>query len=122
MDLTVRQNDFVQQLMEFRTTYLRGLARATVDLDFRKALTAPGASLKVLEETFGYTCPFFLNLVLHDNAARAPRVNPSQGCVMTLPYWGESITVYVPRKPALPPEKQMDALAAYYHENPWFLQ
>ena len=45
---------------------------------------------------------------------------------MTLPYWGEEIIVYVPRKPSIggnpvPPEVQLDALAAYYHQNPWFL-
>jgi ribosomally synthesized peptide (two-chain TOMM family) len=117
------QIDFIQQLMDFRTTYVRAVARATVDLQFRKELTKEGGNpLSVLHEEFGYRCPWGLTLVLNDDPNRGPRVNPATGTVMTMPYWGESITVSIPKKPAGDAKVQMDALAAYYHENPWFLQ
>jgi ribosomally synthesized peptide (two-chain TOMM family) len=118
----VQGTDFIQQLLDFRTTYVRGVARATVDLEFRRVLTEPGGNpLRVLHEVFGYTCPFDLTLVLQDLVDRGPRVNPANGVVMTLPYYGESITVYIPKRPSGDPRVQMDALAAYYHENAWFL-
>lgn len=113
--------DFTQQIMDFRTSYVRAVARASVDLPFREQLTNPkNDPLKILEEAFGYKCPWDLTLVLHDDPQRAPRLNPAQGRIMTLPYWGETITVFIPRKPAGDARTQLDALAAYYHENPWF--
>jgi ribosomally synthesized peptide (two-chain TOMM family) len=115
--------DFIQQLMEFRTTYLKAVARASVDLAFRQDLTREGGDpLAVLHTAFGYECPWALKVVIHDSPERGPRVNAAGGAVMTLPYWGESITVYLPKKPAGDAREQMDALALYYHENPWFLQ
>lgn len=112
--------DFIQQLLNFRTSYLRGVARATVDADFRAKLIAD--PLGTLEQAFGYRCPWFMTLELRDDSATAPRLDPAAGTVLTLPYLGESITVYLPPRPASDdPTVVMDALAAYYHENPWFL-
>ena len=116
------KSDFSQQIMDFRAAYLRAVARASVDERFRQRLTTEGQSLKVLREEFGYDCPWALTLELKDDPRRGPRLNPAKGRVMTLPYWGEAITIYIPRKPSGSPATQLDALAAYYQENPWFLR
>ena len=124
------RGDFTKQLMDFRTNYLRAVARASVDLPFRQELTQPGNAFEVLRKAFGYECPWSLTLKLCDNSQTGPRLNPASGRVMTLPYWGESLTIYIPHKPkyddSVPYEvqvqNQLDALAAYYNQNTWLLQ
>jgi len=124
------RGDFTKQIMDFRTTYLRAVARASVDLPFRQELTQPGNAFGVLRKAFDYDCPWSLTLKLCDNYQKGPRLNPASGRVMTLPYWGEALTIYIPRKPvyesSVPYEvqvrNQLDALAAYYNQNTWLLQ
>lgn len=117
------KSDFTQQIMDFRAAYLRAVARASVDLPFRQELTKlDGNPLEVLKKEFDYECPWALSLELRDNPLKGPRLNPAKGRVMTLRYWGEAITVYIPRKPPGDVKQQLDALAAYYQLNPWFLR
>jgi ribosomally synthesized peptide (two-chain TOMM family) len=124
------RGDFTKQIMDFRGTWLRAVARASVDLDFRKDLVTASqngkdGALTFLKDTFDYDCPWELTLVVHDDTRKGPRLNPANGRVMTLPYWGESLTIFIPHKSKIPskdPKDQMDALAAYYHENSWLLR
>src|SRR5262245_37916394 len=107
----------VQQLMEFRSIYLKAVSRAAIDLAFRQELTA-GNPLEVLKREFGYTCPWMLNLQLLDDPRLGPRLNQAAGVIMTLPYVGERIVVYLPKKPSDDARVTMDALAAWYHQFP----
>lgn len=132
-----RRTDFISQIMEFRTAYLKAVARATVDLDFRQRITKTGsyakekediATLDILKSEVNYQCPWDMTLKLLDSSDNGPRVNAANGTVMTRPYRGEIITIYIPNRPDLShyPEKErpavlMAALAAYYHENQYFL-
>jgi hypothetical protein len=60
--------DFIDQIMKFRTAYLRAVARASVDLAFREDLTNPhNHPLKILREECGYNGTWDLTLVLHDD-------------------------------------------------------
>ena len=126
-------SDLTTQLMEFRTTYLKAIARAAVDVGFRRELTKQDAEegnkpLDILNDKFDYVCPWELELELQDHTERGPRVNIANGTVMTRPYCGESITVYIPDPPERKPEMsdaeylklEMEALAAYYDQYLYF--
>lgn len=115
-------SDLVSQIMEFRTAYLQAVAQASVDREFRHVLTSSPDPLSVLREQFHYHCPWNLTLELRDNPDIGPRMNLANGTVMTRPYCGEAITIYLPDKPdSKDPVEVMNALAAYYHQNPWLL-
>lgn len=115
-------SDLVSQIMEFRTAYLQAVAQATVDREFRHVLTTTPDPLSVLKEQFHYHCPWNLTLELRDNPDIGPRMNLANGTVMTRPFCGEAITIYLPDKPdSKDPVDLMNALAAYYHQNPWLL-
>jgi len=128
MEPIQRPQDLQYQLMDFRTSYLRAVARATVDLDFRKLLTGGSINpLVILKDYFGYECPWDLTLVLKDDSELAPRMNIANGTVMTQPFRGESLIIYIPDKPKRPDGKDappvvvMEALAAYYDLTPFLL-
>lgn len=119
----MNQQNFVQQLMEFRTAYLRAVSRAAVDLEFRRKLTADGSNpLEILMKDFGYTCPWKLNFRLLNDPLLGPRLDQAAGVIMTLPYLGERIVVYIPKKPGNDPQLIMDALTAWYQQHPMLLQ
>jgi len=116
-------SNLINQLIEFRTIYLKAVARAAVNLEFRQELTNPDRDpLVLLRESFGYECPWDLTLVLRDSADQGPRLDPGNGSVMTQPYTGEWITIYIPNRPDGDPTVLLESLAAYYYENAWFLR
>jgi len=123
-------SDVADQIMRFRTAYLQAVSRATVDLEFRGKLTTSRDPLLVIKEAFGYECPWQIQLLLHDHSEHAPRVNPAMGTVMTQPHRGETITIYIPRRPKPEPHESpehhvkqvMDALATYYVEHRWLFE
>ena len=112
-----------------------GVARAAVDSDFRAELTSSkscggsdcelyGHALCVLRESFGYACPWSVKFVVCGDSARAPHLDLAVGSMMPQPFTQEAMTVYIPKKEACAdsPGLLLDAIAAYYRQNTWFLR
>ncbi|WP_394828040.1 BMA_0021/BMA_0022 family TOMM bacteriocin [Pendulispora albinea] len=127
-----KDTDLTTQLMQFRTAYLQGVARAAVDLEFRRKLTRSDDALHILGEQFGYRCPWQLSFVVRDDIYWGPRYNPAKGAIMRAPLHGETLTVYLPKRPEASEypgmrddeyrKTLMEALAAFYQQNWQLLQ
>jgi len=107
-----------KDLLEFRTTYLKAIAKAWEDPTFKAALCKENNALKVFKNTFGYTCPWEINFSITDDGA-GPFYNALQGVYMVTPLSFDKFVLYVPTKPTR--GSATEAAACYYNLAPWFL-
>lgn len=105
----------MHKLLEFRTTYLRAIAKAWTDPEFRAALMS--RPIEVLDEKFGYVWPWKMECALEiKDAAGRFEWNGSEWI-----YLGdllESLTCYLPLDPVVITGNRSIALADYYQQRP----
>lgn len=121
--------DFSSQIFSFRTAYLRAVALASMNLEFREALISekgqvPRNALPILKKYCGYTGTWKLFVAIYEDPDHGPRLDPVIGNTVSRPYLAESITVYIPDRPReLGVDAQMKSLAVLYQDiNKWLLE
>jgi ribosomally synthesized peptide (two-chain TOMM family) len=107
-----------KDLLEFRTTYLKAIAKAWTDPKFKSLLCEPNNALNVFKETYGYVCPWEINFSITDDGA-GPFYNGLQGVYMVTPLSFDKFVLYVPKKPTR--GNATEAAACFYNLSPWFL-
>ena len=108
-----------RHLLEFRTTYLKAIAKAWENTEFKQELCKPNNALKVFKKEFDYTCPWEINFSITDDGA-GPFYNALQGVYMVTPLSFDKFVLYVPKKP-----KRGNitlAAASFYNNSPWLLK
>ncbi|AZZ96514.1 BMA_0021/BMA_0022 family TOMM bacteriocin [Pseudoalteromonas sp. R3] len=111
--------ELTKQLLDFRATYLKAIAKAWNDEEFRKELCLPGNALSVLDKYFGYKCPWNIQFSIKD-LGEGPFYNEARGVYMTDSLSFDKFVVSVPEKPAIP--NPAEALSHYYFDNSWILE
>lgn len=108
-----------KDLLDFRTTYLKAIAKAWGNDDFKKVLCEPNNALNVFAEHFGYKCPWEINFSITDDGA-GPFYNALQGVYMVTPLSFDKFVLYIPKEP----KRGSTSLAAacFYNNSPWLLK
>ncbi|MEC4090822.1 BMA_0021/BMA_0022 family TOMM bacteriocin [Pseudoalteromonas rubra] len=111
--------ELTKQLLNFRATYLKAIAKAWNDEKFRKELCAPGNALSVLSKYFDYTCPWNIQFSIKD-LGEGPFYNEARGVYMTDSLSFDKFVISIPKKPTIP--NAVEALSQYYFDNSWILE
>ncbi|WP_194867051.1 BMA_0021/BMA_0022 family TOMM bacteriocin [Pseudoalteromonas sp. PPB1] len=111
--------ELTKQLLEFRSVYMKSLAKAWNDKDFRTKLCSENNALSIFKEYFDYDCPWNITFTISDKG-EGPFYNSLRGVYMTSALSFDRFLVYVPKKPSIP--TPVDAIADYYSQNTWLLE
>ncbi|TMO60462.1 hypothetical protein CWC18_13700 [Pseudoalteromonas aurantia] len=111
--------ELTKQLLEFRSVYMRAIAKAWNNDDFRQKLCAENNALNIFKEYFEYNCPWNITFTINDKC-EGPFYNSLRGVYMTSALSFDRFLVYVPKLPDIP--HPVDAISDYYLKNTWLLE